>query len=87
MELVKLVKDVPKDIIDGTGACPVAPADGTGVCPACPVASENGTRVVPADSAGVAPADGPGWFKKQKRNAQIQPRFPLFRFHLEIVSK
>ena len=23
MELVKLVKDVPKDIIDGTGACPV----------------------------------------------------------------
>ena len=23
MELIKLVKDVPKDIIDGTGACPV----------------------------------------------------------------
>ncbi len=36
MELVKLFKDVPKDIIDGTGACPVAPADRTGACPAVP---------------------------------------------------
>jgi len=44
MELVKIVKDVPKDIIDGTG---------------------------------VVPADGPGRFKKQKRNAQIQPRPPF----------
>jgi len=31
MELVKLVKDVPKDIIDGTGTCPV------NFYPACPV--------------------------------------------------
>ena len=51
IELVKIVKDVPKDIIDGTGACPVALEDGTRVAPAdctraCPVGSENRTGAV-----------------------------------------
>ena len=65
MELVKLVKDVPKDIIDGTGACPV-----------------KFRRTVQRISLGRFTQFNPkGLFnrgsKKQKRNAQIQPRPPF----------